>query len=81
MALPYEGTAHANSISAHLSALPPPIGGDHADRRLPVLLRLQRLRHQAEATAGRLLRVLLVRFRTMPAGPDRRLLFLMRGRC
>ena len=31
-----------------------------ADRRLPVLPRLQRVRHQAEATAGRLLRFALM---------------------
>jgi hypothetical protein len=42
-------------------------GGDHADRRLPVPLRLQVLRHATAAEARRLLRFLLMRQRVVPA--------------
>jgi|SRR5580658_6560945 hypothetical protein len=42
-------------------------GGDRADRRLPVLLRLQVLRYDAAAEARPLLRFLLIRQRAVPA--------------
>ena len=50
---------------------------NHADERLPVLLRMHRLPDLAQAQAGRLLRVLLLRVGALPAGPagqERRLL-------
>jgi hypothetical protein len=46
-------------------------GGNHAGRRLPVLLCVQRLRREAAAQAGRLLRVLLVWLGAMPARSGR----------
>jgi hypothetical protein len=45
--------------------------GNHADGRLPVFLRMHRLRHQAEAENGRLLRVLLLRHSALPADSGR----------
>jgi hypothetical protein len=60
--------ADAVGIDAHLSALRPSGNRDDADRRLPVLLRLQKLWGTAEAQAGRLLCVLLLRFRAMSTG-------------
>src|SRR5262249_34661986 len=45
--------------------------GDHADRCLPVFLYLHRLRRDAAAEAGRLLRVLFLRLGSVPADPDR----------
>jgi hypothetical protein len=45
--------------------------GNDADRRLPVLLRVHWLRHQAAAEAGRLLRVLFLRLSTLPADASR----------
>src|SRR5262249_56923890 len=50
-----------------LPGVRPWVGRADADRRLPVLLRLQGLRRAPQAAAGRLLRVLLVRDREMPA--------------
>jgi hypothetical protein len=50
--------------------------GDDADRCLPVFLYLQRLRRDAAAEAGRLLRVLFLRLGSVPADPGRAL-----GRC
>jgi len=45
--------------------------GNDADGRLPVLLHLHRLWRDAAAEAGRLLRVLLLRLRAVPADPGR----------
>jgi hypothetical protein len=42
---------------------------DDADQRLPIFLRLPSLRRGAEAAPGRLLRLLLLRRRALPAGP------------
>ncbi len=47
--------------------------GDDADRCLPVFLYLQRLRRDAAAEAGRLLRVLFLRLGSVPADPGRAL--------
>jgi hypothetical protein len=44
-------------------------GGDHAGRRLPVLLRVHQLWRASAAEAGRLLRVLLIRFGDVSAHP------------
>src|SRR5262249_55868620 len=51
----------------HLPALRPRGRRDHAARRLPVLLRLPRVRRTLEAAAGRLLRLLLLRLGPLPA--------------
>ncbi len=45
--------------------------GYHADRRLPVLLRMHRLRRAAPAEAGRLLRVLFLRLGAVSANSGR----------
>jgi hypothetical protein len=45
--------------------------GNDADRRLPVLLSVQRLRHQAAAEARRLLRVLFLRLDALSANASR----------
>ena len=44
--------------------------GVHADRRVPVLLRVYELRRAAASEARRLLRVLLVRLGEVPADPS-----------
>jgi hypothetical protein len=59
--------ADAVGIDADLPALRSSGNRDHADRRLPVLLRLQGLRRTAETQARRLLRVLLLRLGTVSA--------------
>ena len=59
---------------AHLPALRPFRGRDDADRRLPVVLRMQGLRHGAETPAGRLLRVLFLRNGALPADTGGRVL-------
>jgi hypothetical protein len=58
---------HGARISHHLSALLYREVGDHADRRLSVLLCLHGLRYEATAKGGRLLRVLLLWLDTVPA--------------
>src|SRR5262245_58343016 len=45
--------------------------GDDADRRLPYFLHLHAVRRDAAAEAGRLLRVLLLRFSAVSADPGR----------
>lgn len=50
-----------------VSCLPRRVGGDDADRRLRVLLGLPGLRRCGPAQAGRLLRILFLRFRPLPA--------------
>ena len=56
-------------LRADLSALRLRPAGNHADRRLSVLLRVQSVPRDAAPEAGRLLRVLLVRFGEVPTGP------------
>jgi hypothetical protein len=56
-----ERICDAASVDAHLSRMRPPGGRRDADRRMPVLLSVQRLRRASQAEAGRLLRVLLLR--------------------
>jgi hypothetical protein len=68
--------ADAVGIDTHLSALRPSGNRNDADRRLPVLLRLQKLWGTAEAQAGRLLRVLLLRLRAMSTDTGRQCLLL-----
>ena len=58
-------------ICNHLSALRHREIGDHADRCLPVFLYVHRLRRDAAAEAGRLLRVLFLRLGSVPADPGR----------
>ena len=48
----------------------------HADRRLPIHLRLQAVRTPYEGHQGEVLRVLLIRVGSMPAGAGRELLQL-----
>src|SRR5690242_7560143 len=60
---------HANSREHdHLSVVPRPDASVHAHRCVPVLLGVPRLRRTAEARARRLLRVLFLRQRAVPAG-------------
>src|SRR5262249_4997395 len=60
-------------IRHHLSALRRAEDGDHAGRRVSDRLRLYRLRGDIAAEARRLLRVLFLRLRPMPADPGRAL--------
>ena len=53
--------ADAAPVHSHMSALRPSGNGDDADRRLPVLLRVHRLRHAHAPECRGLLRVLLLR--------------------
>jgi hypothetical protein len=55
----------------HLPALWAQGVRDHADRRMPVLLRVSGLRRDASPTRGRLLRLLLVRRQALPAAATR----------
>src|SRR5262249_49581992 len=64
---------HDPSIRHHMPALRHRKIGSHADRCMPVLLYLHRLWRDAAAQVRRLLRVLLVRLRAVPAGPGRAL--------
>ena len=57
----------ADRIDPDLPALRPSLDRADADRRLPVLVRLQGLRREAQAIAGRLLRVLFLRLGAVPA--------------
>jgi len=57
----------ATRIDIDLSAVRTSGGGADADRRLPVLLCLQRLWREAQASRGRLLRILLVRVSALSA--------------
>ena len=50
----------AAGFQPHLSGVRPHHGRDHADRRLPVVLRLSALRRGSEAQARRLLRLLFL---------------------
>jgi hypothetical protein len=63
--------ADDSSLDHHLPALRRHENGDHADERLPVFLRMHRLWDKAEAEDGRLLRVLLLRHRALPADTGR----------
>ena len=60
---------HDRGIDDHLSRLRASGDRAHVCRRLPVFLSLQRLRGAAQAQAGRLLCVLLLRFSALPADP------------
>src|SRR5882762_9855832 len=61
----------------HVSQVRPSGDRANADGRLPVLLRLQGVRRTAQAVAGRLLRVLLIRFGAVPIDSDRTLLLVI----
>jgi hypothetical protein len=60
---------HAPGINNHLSELWTSLNRSHADRRVRVLLRMQRLRRSAAAFAGGLLRFLFVWRLAVPADP------------
>ena len=78
-----DGSPRDPQIEHHLSAVWPSGNRDHADRRLPVLLQLRRLRNTAQAEAGRLLRLLLLRDGAVSADAIWHLLrldFVLRGR-
>jgi len=60
-----------SSVYANLSELRRLQGRDHADQRVPVLLRMHDLHDAAQAQARRLLRVLLLRVGTMSTDPRR----------
>ena len=62
--------AAGSAIDGDLSALRPPISGNHADRCLPFLLRLQFLWDPIETKGRRLLCVLQLRIRFMSAHSD-----------
>jgi hypothetical protein len=62
---------HDRQIDDHLPALWLCRQRGDADRRLSVLLRMPRLRHDAAAEAGRLLRFLLLRLGAMPTDSGR----------
>ena len=59
------------SVDPDLSAMRPQGHRDHAYRRLSVFLRLPRLWRGAEAQAGRLLRLLLLRRRSVPTDSEK----------
>jgi hypothetical protein len=59
----------ADRIDPDLPAMRPPLDRAHADRRMPVLVRVQGLRRMAQAAARRLLRVLLLQHGAVSAGP------------
>lgn len=63
---------HATRLHPDLPGLRLRQGRDHADRRLPVLLRLRWLRHPPQAEGRRLLRVLLLRLGALPSSPGGR---------
>jgi hypothetical protein len=65
------GLGHSTDFEPDLSGVRTHDGGDHADRRLPVVLRLPALRRGPQAQARRLLRLLLIWRREMPADPGR----------
>ena len=54
-------------------AMPPREGGNHANRRVPVVLRVRKLQDGAASQGSRLLRVLLLRDEQVSADPDGRL--------
>jgi hypothetical protein len=58
---------HANAVSHHLPALQLPDDGNNANRRLPLLLRMQGLRPAPSTQTGPLLRLLLLRLIAMSA--------------
>ena len=57
------------AVHNHLPTLRAAAEGEHADRLLPLFLRLQRLRHAAQTAERRLLRLLLLRYSALPANP------------
>jgi len=71
-----EHAADAVGINAYLPEMRSSIGRDDADRRLPVLLWLQGLRREAEASRRRLLCVLLLWFRSLSSDPGRKAMLL-----
>lgn len=60
-------TSHDRTIDHHLPQLRLRQDGEHAAGRLPLFLRMPALPHPAPAEAGRLLRLLFLRFGRMPA--------------
>jgi len=63
---------NGDTIHDYLPSLRSHIGRDDADRRLPILLRLQGMRHPAQAQSWRLLRILLLWLSAVSAGPAER---------
>ena len=61
------GHNHASAIEDYVPPLLHGSGGDNADRRLPVLLRVHWLRSQAQAEARGLLCILFVRIGALSA--------------
>ena len=60
---------HEARVPDYVSTLRPSRDGNHADRRLQVLLRLPRLWRNPGAETRGLLRVLLLRVGSVPANP------------
>jgi hypothetical protein len=65
------GKWHDPGIRHHLSRMRDCAERNHADRRLPLLLRMQRLWRKAAAQTGPLLRVLLLRVSALSANSSR----------
>lgn len=63
----FSGPLNETRLDNHLPKLRPSFNRDNANRRLPVLLRMQRLRVAPQAESGRLLRFLLLWRRAVPA--------------
>ena len=62
------GTSHAcHGLNHHLPSVRDEPHGDHARERLHLLLRVPQLRRKAQTSAGRLLRLLLIRHREVPS--------------
>jgi hypothetical protein len=59
---------HDRTIDHYLPEMRTSVGRADADERLPILLRVQGLRDEAQAAAGRLLRVLLLWVDPLSAG-------------
>jgi hypothetical protein len=73
------GLGHPADLEPDLSGVRAHDDGDHADRCLPVVLRLPALRRGAEAQAWRLLRVLLLWGCEVPTDPGRLQLLRLAG--
>ena len=63
---------HDRGIHDHVSGLRDLEDRDDADRRLPILLRVHQVQNDTSSEAGRLLRLLHVRFGTVPGDSGRR---------
>ncbi len=71
--------ARDRSVDRHLPEMRASRNRAHAGRCVSVFLRLQRMWRAAQARAGRLLRVLLIRLRPLPADADGRMLHVDRS--